>query len=150
MPLTALADPADPVLLAEALRPALLRVTRRLRQEAQKVGVSALEALILGQIKRNAGIGVCDLADAEQISRPTMSGHVKRLEAAGWVVRASHAQDGRRSGLAVTPAGEARLDDIRRLRNDWLSARLAKLSPADRDRLAAAALPLLQLLSVEA
>ncbi len=150
MPQTALADPADPVLLAETLRPALLRVTRRLRQEAQKVGVSALEALILGQIKRNAGIGVCDLADAEQISRPTMSGHVKRLEAAGWVVRAGHAQDGRRSGLAVTPAGEARLDDIRRLRNDWLSARLAKLPPADRDRLAAAALPLLQLLSVEA
>src|SRR5690349_18281968 len=147
MPLAALADPADPVLLAETLRPALLRVTRRLRQEAQKVGVSALEALILGQIKRNAGIGVCDLADAEQISRPTMSGHVKRLEAAGWVVRADHAQDGRRSGLAVTPAGEARLEDIRRLRNDWLSARLAKLPAADRDRLAAAALPLLQLLS---
>ena len=150
MPQTAFADPADPVLLAETLRPALLRVTRRLRQEAQKVGVSALEALILGQIKRNAGIGVCDLADAEQISRPTMSGHVKRLEAAGWVARTGHAQDGRRSGLAVTPAGEARLDDIRRLRNDWLSARLAKLPPADRDRLAAAALPLLQLLSVEA
>jgi len=150
MPQTALADPADPVLLAETLRPALLRVTRRLRQEAQKVGVSALEALILGQIKRNAGIGVCDLADAEQISRPTMSGHVKRLEAAGWVARADHAQDGRRSGLAVTPAGEARLEDIRRLRNDWLSARLAKLPAADRDRLAAAALPLLQLLSVEA
>lgn len=150
MPLTALADPADPILLAETLRPALLRVTRRLRQEAQKVGVSALEALILGQIKRSPGIGVCDLADAEQISRPTMSGHVKRLEAAGWVARAGHAQDGRRSGLAITAAGEARLDDIRRLRNDWLSARLGKLSPADRDRLAAAALPLLQLLSVEA
>ena len=150
MPLTALADPADPVQLAEALRPALLRVTRRLRQEAQKVGVSALEALILGQIKRNPGVGVCDLADAEQISRPTMSGHVKRLEAAGWIARADHAQDGRRSGLAVTPAGEARLEDIRRLRNDWLSTRIAKLPAADRDRLAAAALPLLQLLSVEA
>ena len=150
MPLSALADPADPILLAETLRPALLRVTRRLRQEAQKVGVSALEALILGQIKRYPGIGVCDLADAEQISRPTMSGHVKRLEAAGWVARAGHADDGRRSGLAVTAAGEARLEDIRRQRNDWLSARLAKLSPADRDRLAAAAQPLLQLLSVEA
>ncbi|HEX5377554.1 MAG TPA: MarR family transcriptional regulator [Phenylobacterium sp.] len=150
MPLAALADSTDPTALAEALRPALLRVTRRLRQEAQKVGVSALEALILGQIKRNPGIGVCDLADAEQISRPTMSGHVKRLEAAGWVARADHAQDGRRSGLAVTAAGDARLEEIRRLRNDWLSARLAKLPPAERERLAAAAGPLLHLLSVEA
>lgn len=150
MPLSALTDPADPIQLAEALRPVLLRVSRRLRQEAQRVGVSALEALILGQIKRNPGIGVCDLADAEQISRPTMSGHIKRLEAAGWVARAHHAEDGRRSGLAVTAAGEARLEDIRRLRNDWLSVRLAKLSPADRERLAGAAGPLLQLLSVEA
>lgn len=150
MPLAALADPADPTVLAETLRPALLRVTRRLRQEAQKVGVSALEALILGHIKRNPGIGVCDLADAEHLSRPTMSGHIKRLEAAGWVARADNAEDGRRSGLAVTKAGEARLEEIRRLRNDWLSARLAKLPPTDRHRLAAAAQPLLQLLSIEA
>ena len=145
---TALAEPADPVLLAEALRPALLRVSRRLRQESQKVGVSSTEALVLGQIKRNPGVGVCDLADAEQISRPTMSSHVKRLEAAGWVARADHAEDGRRSGLAVTPAGEARLDQIRRLRNDWLSARLARLPAAERDSLAAAAGLLIKLLEV--
>lgn len=144
---TALAP--DPHALAEALRPAILRVSRRLRQEAQKVGVSALEALILGQIAHKPGVGVCDLADAEQISRPTMSGHVKRLEAAGWIARRDDAEDGRRSGLAITAEGEARLDDIRRRRNDWLAARLAQLSPADRDRLAAAAAPLLQLLSVQ-
>ena len=145
---TASAEPADPVLLAEALRPALLRVSRRLRQESQKVGVSSTEALVLGQIKRNPGVGVCDLADAEQISRPTMSSHVKRLEAAGWVARADHAQDGRRSGLEVTPAGDARLDQIRRLRNDWLSARLARLPATERDSLAAAAGLLIKLLEV--
>jgi len=145
---TALADPTDSVQLADALRPALLRVSRRLRQESQKVGVSSTEALVLGQIKRNPGVGVCDLADAEQISRPTMSGHVKRLEAAGWVARADHAEDGRRSGLAVTPAGEARLDQIRRLRNDWLSARLDRLTPAERESLGAASGLLIRLLEV--
>lgn len=126
------------VALADVLRPALLRVSRRLRQEAQKVGASALDALLLGEIKRNPGIGVCDLADGEQISRPTMSGHVKRLEAAGWVARSLDAEDGRRSGLAITPAGARQLDLVRRQRNDWLAARLAKLSPADRDLLEAA------------
>ena len=145
---TTQAESADPIVLAEALRPALLRVSRRLRQESQKVGVSSTEALVLGQIKRNPGVGVCDLADAEQISRPTMSSHVKRLEAAGWVARAGHAEDGRRSGLAVTPAGEARLEEIRRLRNDWLSARLARLPAAERDSLAAAAGLLIKLLEV--
>jgi DNA-binding MarR family transcriptional regulator len=140
----------DPVSLAETLRPALLRVSRRLRQEAQKAGVSALDALLLNQIGRNPGIGVCDLADREQLARPTMSGHIKRLEAAGWVARADSATDGRRSGLAVTSAGQARLDEIRRRRNDWLAARLAKLPPDARAQLDAASGPLLQLLDLEA
>ncbi|MDO8380492.1 MarR family winged helix-turn-helix transcriptional regulator [Phenylobacterium sp.] len=141
-------DPS--ALLAETLRPALLRVSRRLRQEAQKAGVSALDALLLNQISRNPGVGVCDLADGEQLSRPTMSGHIKRLEAAGWVARANHAEDGRRSGLAITPAGQARLDAIRQHRNDWLAARLAKLPEEARQQLQAASGPLLQLLSLEA
>jgi DNA-binding MarR family transcriptional regulator len=147
--MSALAEPADPAALAETLRPALLRVSRRLRQEAQRVGVSALDALLLGQIKRNPGVGVCDLADAEQISRPTMSGHVKRLEAAGWVVRAGHADDGRRSGLAITEDGARQLDLVRQRRNDWLAARLEKLQPDARRKLEDAAVPLLQLLSLD-
>ncbi len=142
-------DSPEPTRLAEALRPALLRVSRRLRQEAQRVGVSALDALILGQIMRSPGVGVCDLADAEQMSRPTMSSHVKRLEAAGWIARADHAEDGRRSGLRVTSAGARQLEAIRQHRNDWLATRIAKLDPASRDQLDAAVAPLLQLLALE-
>jgi DNA-binding MarR family transcriptional regulator len=135
--------------LAESLRPALLRVSRRLRQEAGKLGLSAQDALLLGAIQKNPGIGVSELADAEQTSRPTMSGHVKRLEAAGWVLRREDAEDGRRCGLAVTPAGARQIEAIRQRRNDWLAARLAKLTPDERDRLAAATGPLLKLVSVE-
>ncbi|MFN3513904.1 MAG: MarR family winged helix-turn-helix transcriptional regulator [Phenylobacterium sp.] len=139
----------DPHLLAEALRPALLRVSRRLRQEAQRAGASPLDALLLGQIWRRPGVGVCDLADAEQITRPTMSAHVKRLEAAGWIARAADAEDGRRSGLEITPAGLAQLEAVRRSRNDWLASRLAGLDPDARAKLQAATGPLLELLAVE-
>ena len=65
--------PDDPDQLAELLRPALLRVARRLRQEASKAGLSALDVLLLVEIKRQPGVGVSDLADAEQMSRPAMS-----------------------------------------------------------------------------
>jgi DNA-binding MarR family transcriptional regulator len=136
--------------LAEALRGPLLRVSRKLRQEAQKAGLSVQDALILGYVRKHPGAGVSELADADQISRPTMSAHVKRLEAAGWLTRSGHADDGRRSGLAVTAAGGRKLDAIQRLRNDWLSARLALLTDAERARLAEAAAPLLRLVSVDA
>ncbi|MGH6964896.1 MAG: MarR family winged helix-turn-helix transcriptional regulator [Phenylobacterium sp.] len=144
--------PASPALsdLADVLRGPLLRVSRKLRQEAQKAGLSVQDALILGYVRKNPGAGVSELADADQISRPTMSAHVKRLEAAGWLSRSDDAEDGRRSGFAVTPAGARKLDAIRRLRNDWLSARLALLTDTERTQLAAAAAPLLRLVSVEA
>lgn len=131
--------------LAEALRPALLRVSRRLRLEAQKVGLSAQDALLLGHITKHPGIGVSALADAEKISRPTMSAHIKRLEADGLVARSDDAADGRRSGLAITPAGLDKLEIIRATRNDWLATRLARLPADDRALLEAAADALLRL-----
>lgn len=137
-------DP-DIRVLAEALRPALLRVSRRLRLEAQKVGLSAQDALLLGHITKHPGIGVSALADAEKISRPTMSAHIKRLEAEGLVARSDDAADGRRSGLAITPAGLDKLEIIRATRNDWLATRLARLPADDRALLEAATGALLRL-----
>lgn len=131
--------PVDVIALADALRPAVLHVSRRLRQEAQKAGLSAQDALLLGHIRKNPGIGVSALADSEHTSRPTMSAHVKRLEADGLIARRGHAEDGRRSGLSITPAGERKLDIIRRQRNDWLAARLSRLSQDDQALLASAA-----------
>lgn len=136
----------DVIALADALRPAVLRVSRRLRQEAQKAGLSAQDAMLLGHIRKTPGIGVSGLAETERTSRPTMSAHVKRLEAAGLVARSDHADDGRRSGLAITPAGARTLELIRRERNDWLAARLSRLTAEDRATLDRAAGALLRLI----
>lgn len=142
-----LADAAetDVVELAELLRGPLLRISRRLRQAGLKAGLSPQETLILGYLKKNPGAGVSELADFEQISRPTMSSHIKRLEAAGWIARAGHADDGRRQGLTVTPAGLRQHAAAQQHRNDWLAARLAGLTPQERACLAEAATPLLKL-----
>jgi DNA-binding MarR family transcriptional regulator len=147
--LSEILDDLDPAALADALRPGLLRVARRLRLEAQRAGLSQQDVFLLSYIRKNPGVGVSALAEAEQTSKPTMSGHVKRMEAAGLIVRASDAEDARRTGLTISPAGVRKLDAIRRQRNDWLAGRLARLSPAERARLAAAAEPLLKLVAVD-
>jgi len=132
--------------LAETLRPSLLRLSRHLRREAQKAGVSALDAQLLTVIKKKPGVGGGELADVEQMTRPSMSGHLKRLEAAGWITRdPACAEDRRRVGVRLTEAGEAALATIRARRNDWLAARLAALAPEARQALAAAGGPLSQL-----
>jgi DNA-binding MarR family transcriptional regulator len=143
------ADALAVVDLADTLRPAVLRLSRRLRTQASKSGLSAQDAILLGLVKSRPGIGVSGLADLEQASKPTMSGHVKRLEAEGLLTRAEDLEDGRRCGLTLTPAGARKLEQIRALRNDWLARRLAKLEPAERAGLAAAAAALLKLSSVD-
>jgi DNA-binding MarR family transcriptional regulator len=132
--------------LADSLRPVLLRLSRQLRRESQHLGLSPLDALILGMIKKREGVGVSELADQEQMSRPTMSSHVKRLEAAGWLARlAPLADDRRRIGLTLTPAGRRALEAVRRRRNDWLAGRLQALSPEARAALETAIGPLNQI-----
>ena len=136
----------DILALADELRPALLRSSRRLRQEAQRAGVSQLDAQILGAVKKRPGIGVSGLAEREQMTRPSMSGHVKRLEAAGWIERdEASGEDRRRIGIRLSAKGAKALEAIRRRRNDWLAARLAMLSSAEREALGRAAGPLMML-----
>ena len=129
----------------------MLKLSRRLRREAQNVGISPLDAQLLGLIKLRPGSGVSELAEIEQVSRPAMSVHVKRLEAAGWLTRdgdARHA-DKRRVCLALSDAGRRTLAAVRRSRNDWLEARLARLEPADRAALEAALAPFARLVEMK-
>jgi DNA-binding MarR family transcriptional regulator len=137
---------ADVAALADGLRPSLLKISRQLRREAQPLGLSPLDATLVGAVSKREGVGVSELAELEQTSRPTMSAHVKRLEAAGWIKRLPPPdEDKRRFGLAITPAGRKALDAVRRRRNDWLAGRLAALTPEARNALLAALDPLAQI-----
>ena len=114
--------------LAEELRPLLLRLSRHLRRESHGTGLSPLDCQIIATIKHNKGIGVSELAEIEQMTAPTMSAHVKRLEEAGLIAReAAPCADKRRTSLIITRDGEKALDAVRKQRNDWLAARLSEL-----------------------
>jgi DNA-binding MarR family transcriptional regulator len=137
---------ADTLALAQALRPVLLRLSRQLRRQAEPVGLSAIDVTLLSLILNRPGLGVSELAEREQMSRPAMSDHIKRLEAAGYISRAEpDPQDRRRVGLLVTDAGQTAIEAVRRRRDDWLSRRLADLTPDARAALLAAIAPLAEI-----
>lgn len=125
--------------LAEALRPAVLRLSRDLRRAAQRIGASALDTQLLAILTKLPGLGLSELAEREGVSKPAMSAHLRRLEEAGWIKRDEDAHDDRRRvGLFITDAGSSALDDVRRERNDLLVQRLSRLSVAERASLAEA------------
>jgi DNA-binding MarR family transcriptional regulator len=121
----------SPETVASELRPALLRLARELRHETEQAGISARQATLLWLVKRSPGLSLAELAAAEGISPPAMSGHVDRLERAGLVRRVRGAQDRRRVGLELTAEGARLLRNIRARRTMWLARRLRALEPAE-------------------
>ncbi|HXV34159.1 MAG TPA: MarR family transcriptional regulator [Gaiellaceae bacterium] len=125
---------ADPVEVANGLRPTLLHLNRRLRKELAPLGITGGQASLLWAIRTSPGIGVRDLAEQEGVSPPAMTAYVDRLEAAGLVARTRSERDRRRVELALTDEGVRVLRSARSRRTAWLAARLKRLEP---DELAA-------------
>jgi DNA-binding MarR family transcriptional regulator len=141
------ARPSDAVepatALAEELRGVLHRLLRQLRHEGDDMGISRLHLLLLATLREHPGIGIGDLARLEKLRGPTISGHVKSLEALGLVERAApDPRDRRRVGLVLTAKGSDVITAFKRSRTDWLARRLAGLSPAAREAIRDAIGPL--------
>jgi DNA-binding MarR family transcriptional regulator len=124
----------DPVATANRLRPVLLRLARELRREIHSLGVTGGQVSLLASIKHSPGITASELAEQERVSAPGMSGHLVRLEAAGLIERV-RATDRRRIGLFLTPEGDKVLKSVRKKRTAWLSARLQRLEPEEREQI---------------
>jgi DNA-binding MarR family transcriptional regulator len=132
-------SPDTSTALAEALAPALLRLVRQFRAGIVAAGLSPAQTMLLKRLRKQPGLGVSELADAERIRRPTLSSHIKQLETAGLVERMPpHPDDRRRVGFRVTPAGAALLQIVGEQWTAWLTGRLDELPPDGRAALAAA------------
>ncbi len=125
---------ADPLAVANELRPVLLRLARELRQETEQLGVTSRQVTLLWLIRVNPGLSLRELAAEERISAPALSGHVDRLETAGLIERARDETDRRRVGLTLTAEGDKLLKRVRARRTTWLAERLRGL---DDDELVA-------------
>jgi DNA-binding MarR family transcriptional regulator len=122
---------ADPLTVANHLRPVLLRLGRELRQETEGAGVTSRQVTLLWLIRNHPGMSLRELAAEERISAPALSGHVDRLEKAGLIERVRDEDDRRRVGLALTEEGSRLLKRVRARRTTWLAERMRGLEPEE-------------------
>jgi DNA-binding MarR family transcriptional regulator len=137
---------ADPLAVANELRPVLLRLSRELRKETEQLGVTSRQVTLLWLIRLNPGLSLRELAAEERISAPALSGYVDRLEKAGLVERVRDESDRRRVGLALTSEGDRLLKRVRARRTTWLADRLRGLEEDELEALERAIEPLGKLL----
>jgi DNA-binding MarR family transcriptional regulator len=117
--------------LASRLRLAVVRLNRKLRQQAL-AGLSPAQASALGTVNRLANPTLGELAAAEQVQPPTVTRLVASLEGAGLVVRETDEGDRRVVRVRITAEGRRNLQRIRSLKNAYLNRRLAALDPAEQ------------------
>ena len=141
--------PAAPRTTIDAgrLRLALMRISRRLRQEAD-AGITPSQLSALATLDRRGPMALRDLAAAERITSSTLTRIVAALEAEGLIARITDPLDRRCNLASVTPSGAELLTSARDKGTRLLADRVAALSAADADALAAA-LPVLELLLEE-
>ena len=137
---------ADPLAVANELRPVLLRLARELRKETEQLGVTSRQVTLLWLIRGHPGLSLRELAAEEGISAPALSGHVDRLEKAKLIDRVRDESDRRRVGLRLTAEGERLLKRVRARRTTWLADRLRGLEGEEIAAIEAAIEPLGRLL----
>jgi DNA-binding MarR family transcriptional regulator len=135
----------DAMVVADNLRPTLLRLGNALRRE-RIAGVSPQQVGLLVSIKYRPGVTVGDLAADDKVSTAAMSKRISRLERDGLVARTQSEADRRCVGLTLTDEGQRTLRRVRSRRTAWLASRLSALSPDELAAVEAAAEPLALLL----
>ena len=133
--------------LASQLRLAVLRLSRRLRQQA--VGeITASQLSALASVAKHGELSLGTLAALERIAPPSMTRIAARLEERGLVHRRSDDTDRRVARVAISDSGLAMLEETRNRRDAYLAVRIQELSDGER-RTLAEAIPLLERLAAE-
>jgi DNA-binding MarR family transcriptional regulator len=129
--------------LGARLRMALMRLARRVRQEALDGDVTQSMLSALAVVDRRGPLTLGELAAAERVQPPSMTKIVARLEERGLVVREVDLRDRRVARVQVTDAGHRFAERSRSRGSAYLARRLRTLSESDR-AVVEAALPVLE------
>jgi DNA-binding MarR family transcriptional regulator len=122
----------DTAALAHDLRLAVMRFSRRLRNQRVNTSVTLTHLAALSTLKRHGAMSPGELATYERVQPPSMTRVVVALENLGLVSRTPHPTDGRQVIIGLTPAADELLSAEARAREAWLSGQLQELPAEER------------------
>ncbi|HTU81275.1 MAG TPA: MarR family transcriptional regulator [Candidatus Acidoferrales bacterium] len=138
---------SDPNEIAEALRVGIGLLVRRLRQLQIEGSLTLPETAALKRLEAGGPTTATELAKQEQISPQSMGATLNALEGRRFIRRLSDPHDGRRSIVAMTPAGGKALRENRSVRTRLLAQAIAAAFTREELHVLAAAAPLVERLA---
>ena len=106
------------------------------RLARERIGLSRAQCRVLGALAvRGEPMSQAELAQHLELSAMTVGGLCERLEAAGWVKRATSPVDRRAKEVQLAEGAEKALDAAMRISDGVQARALAALSPEERTQL---------------
>jgi DNA-binding MarR family transcriptional regulator len=143
-----------PTDVAARLRPAIVRLARRMRQDAMATAggtqLSPTLSAALATVDDHGPLPPSELAERERVRRPTATRIVASLERLGLVTSTPDPADGRARLVAVTADGRELLRRLRRRKTAYLARRVGRLDDEELETLERAAGILERMLDFEA
>ena len=128
---TQTAQPTSIAHLANDLRLACMRISRRVRFESTQV-VAPHQFSVMARLEHSA-LTPREIAEIERVSPPSMTRTVAALVERGLVTRTDDPLDGRQVFISLTPQGVLLLKETRRRRDAWMATRLKGISADERE-----------------
>lgn len=128
----------DPIALADDVVLTAVRLVRWLKAADPAPQLTGAQASALAVIVHSGGIRPADLAQIEEVKRPTMARVITALVDRGLVMREAVDCDGRGAMLKATPQGIMLLAEGQARRCEPLSRALQDLTPEKRAAIASA------------
>jgi DNA-binding MarR family transcriptional regulator len=125
--------------LPQDLRLIIQRLSRRVRFERTEDEITDGQRSVLFHLFGDGAQTLSELSARDRVSPPSMSRTVNALVGLGLVTRVASSTDARKVSIDLTSAGRALVQETRRKRDAWFSARIAKLTPEQKAVLAEAA-----------
>jgi DNA-binding MarR family transcriptional regulator len=115
-------DPSspDPARLAVELHELVIKLRRRLREQADAGDLPPSQVAVLRRLEREGPITVSALARVAGVRSQSMGATVAALQAAGLVTGEPDPADGRQTLLSLTPACRKWMRQNRAAKQDWL------------------------------
>jgi len=101
----------------------------------EDIDLSPPAVAIMSWIARSPGCGVLDISRGLNLTPPTISVGIGRLEKAGWLERHSDPEDRRAHPLFLTPKGEQLIAHVRAHRSRMLKIFLSAFSDEEQEQL---------------
>ncbi|WP_151733513.1 MarR family winged helix-turn-helix transcriptional regulator [Paenibacillus tengchongensis] len=118
-----------------AFSAAVHQITNDMTKDVKPEALTPVQYKILEYIAVSQPVTLSEISDCMNMSMPNTSRELRKLTEQGLLIKETDAEDRRRQGISLSPAGQAMVDEVFRRVAQRVSGRIAHLTEEQRQEI---------------